>query len=99
MPVAPTASAPARGVAASVATTDPAALEAARFKQAVAASQGRALKKYPALGVAGSRFNAAFLARYQQLSQQGSARLNSADWPEKLAAECAAKLPAASYSR
>ena len=98
MPVTPTASAPASQVAAPAAT-DPAALEAARFKQAVAASQGRALKKYPALGVAGSRFNAAFLARYRQLSQQGSARLNSADWPEKLAAECAAKLPAASYSR
>ena len=95
MPVAPPASAPVSQVSTPAATADP----AARFKQAVAASQGRALRKYPALGVAGSRFNAAFLARYQQLNQQGSARLNSADWPEKLAAECAAKLPAASASR
>ncbi len=99
MPVAPTASVPVSQVAASVTTTNPAALEAARFKQAVATSQRRALKKYPALGVAGSRFNAAFLARYRQLSQQGSARLDSADWPEKVADECAAKLPATSSSR
>ena len=79
------------------AATDPAALEAARFKQAVAASQSQALKRYPALGVGGSRFNMAFVARYRQLSQQHSPRLNAPDWPEKLADECAAKLPAAYY--
>ena len=97
-PVTPATTAPAERVPAPVAalaTTDPAALAAARFKQALAASRGRALMKYPALGIAGSRFNSAFLARYQQISKQHSARLNSPDWPEKLADECAAKLPAA----
>ena len=99
-PVTPTATAPANGTSAPAAAAmpDPAALEAARFKQAVAASQAWALKRYPALGMAGSRFNKAFLARYQQLSQQHSARLNSPDWPEKLANECAAKLPATAYN-
>ena len=98
-PVAPETAAAANGApapAAALATPDPAALAAARFKQALSASQGRALRKYPALGVAGSRFNTVFLARYQQLSQQRSPRLNSADWPEKLADECAAKLPGGS---
>ena len=97
-PVAPVGQqAPADGTAPAATAPDPATLAAARFQQAVAASQGRALKKYPSLGVAGSRFNKAFLARYQQLSQQRNARLNAADWPEKLADECAAKLPAAYY--
>ena len=98
-PVVPGMTAAANGApppVAALATPDPAALAASRFQQALASSRGRALQKYPALGVAGSRFNTAFLARYQQLGKQHSPRLNSADWPEKLADECAAKLPAAS---
>ena len=98
---APTAAAPAASIPAAVAAgaPDPAALASARSREAVAASKSRALQKYPALGVAGSRFNTAFVARYQQLSQRDSTRLKSADWPEQVAADCAAKLPRAAYSR
>ncbi len=68
-----------------------------QFQQAVAASQSRAVKKYPALGVANSPFNQAFIASYQQLRRQQSARLNAPDWPEKLADECAAQISAGKH--
>ena len=66
----------------------------AEFKKAVVASQLRAMKAYPSLAVAGSHFNTAFVARYKQLSAQHDALLLVPDWPEQLAAECNARLPA-----
>ena len=66
----------------------------AAFQKAVAASQVRALKAYPALGVAGSHLNTAFVARYKQLSAQRDSFLSHPDWPEQLAADCSARLPA-----
>ena len=65
------------------------------FARAVAASRSRAVKRYPALATAGSHFNTAFVTRYEQLAREHSARLQDPNWPEQLAAECAAKIPPA----
>ncbi len=65
------------------------------FQRAVVQSKARAVRAHPSLGTAGSHFNAAFVARYQQLRQKRSPRLDSSDWPERLAEECARDLPAA----
>ena len=65
------------------------------FARAVAASRSRAVKRYPSLAISGSHFNTAFVARYEQLAREHSGRLQDPDWPEQLAAECAAKIPPA----
>ena len=65
------------------------------FARAVAASRSRAIKHYPSLATAGSHFNTAFVARYEQLARENSERLQDPNWPEQLAAECAAKIPPA----
>ena len=65
------------------------------FARAVAASRSRAVKRYPSLAIAGSHFNTAFVTRYEQLVREHSERLQDPDWPEQLAAECAAKIPPA----
>ena len=67
----------------------------AAFARAVTASQTRAVRRYPSLGIPGSHFNTAFVARYEQLTREHSARLQDPNWPEQLAAECATKVPAA----
>ena len=65
------------------------------FARAVAASRNRAVKRYPSLAIAGSHFNTAFVARYEQLAREHSERLQDSNWPEQLAAECAARIPSA----
>jgi len=57
-----------------------------------AASAARALAKYPALGVAGSKLNNKFVEMYRDFWQRKDGLLNSPNWPELLADECAARL-------
>lgn len=57
--------------------------------QQIAASQQRAVSKYPALAVEGSEINLRFVFRYKNLVQEHSPRLLDPTWPEKLAEECA----------
>ena len=64
--------------------------EKATHDQQVAASQQRAVAKYPALAVQGSEINLRFVYRYKNLVQQNSPRLRDSNWPEQLAEECAA---------
>lgn len=64
------------------------------FAARVRASQERAIVKHPELAQARSPLNARFVAVYQRLKLSGSPRLEEPDWPEKLAAECAADLSA-----
>lgn len=64
------------------------------FESSVAASRKRAISVYPALAIEGSHFNQAFVARYYELARRQDPFLNDAAWPEKLARQCAAQLPA-----
>ena len=57
--------------------------------QQIAASQQRAVSKYPALAVEGSEINLRFVFRYKNLVREHSPRLLDPSWPEKLAEECA----------
>lgn len=52
-------------------------------------AQAAALKKYPALGVAGSAFNKAFLEKHTKLKAEGAALLGTPGWPMKVAEEVA----------
>ena len=56
----------------------------------IAASQQRAVGKYPDLAVEGSEINLRFVFRYKNLVQENSPRLLDPNWPEQLAEECAA---------
>ena len=56
-------------------------------------AQAAALAKYPALGVAGSAFNKAFLEKHAKLRQDNSPLLGNPDWPMKVAEEVARELP------
>ena len=58
----------------------------------VEASKRRAILEYPALGVSGSAFQNALIARYRQLSNDQSPRLADPRWPEELANEVAMSL-------
>ena len=60
------------------------------FFAAVATSKRDAVAKYPALTVPGSAFNAKFVVRYQAWRSAHDSRLDRSDWPEILAADCAA---------
>lgn len=74
------------------ATPPPPLTEAAKptLAQEVAASQLRAIDKYPALAVPNSEMNLRFVFRYKNLLATKSERLQDPSWPEKLAEECAA---------
>jgi hypothetical protein len=58
----------------------------------VAEAQKEALRRYPDLGVAGSKFNAAFVARYQLYQQQRPGYFQDISWPLRLAEEVAQNL-------
>ena len=64
-------------------------------------AQQEALRHYPDLGVAGSKFNAEFIVRHQRYKRENSAFLQDTSWPVRLAEETAiaigsqAKAPAA----
>ena len=62
---------------------------AAQFTS-VADAQREAMRLYPSLGVAGSPFNRAFLARHKQYQQQRPKYFNDPGWPVALAREIAA---------
>ena len=94
-PASPAVSVPSAAALAPTPDAAAQALTAAQFRQAVALSQARAVRDHPALGTPGSHFNTAFVARYQQLARANSPRLHDPRWPEALAAECAASVPAA----
>ena len=64
------------------------------FDADVKRSQRAAMAKYPALAMASSPFNRAFLVRYEQWKQAGDSRFTRADWPELLADECSSQLTA-----
>ena len=82
------------------ATTPPPASQVARFAS-VEQAQQEALRRYPDLGVAGSKFNAEFVVRHQRYKRENSAFLQDGSWPVRLAEETAiaigpqAKTPAA----
>lgn len=58
-----------------------------------ARAQAHAMKKYPALGVAGSVFNREFLARVQRARAERSEVFQASDWPVTLADDVARGLP------
>ena len=58
----------------------------------VAEAQQEALRLYPALGVAGSPFNRAFVARHQKYQQERPDYLRDTGWPVTLAREVATTL-------
>lgn len=53
----------------------------------VAEAQREAVRRYPELGVAGSEFNAAFIARYQLYQRTRPEYFRDASWPVRLARE------------
>lgn len=55
----------------------------------VAETKRRAVQRYPALGVANSPLNTAFVARYKQYQIERLEFFNDPEWPMKLAIECA----------
>ncbi len=63
--------------------------EKVTLDQQIAASQQRAVSKYPTLAVEGSEINLRFVFRYKNLVQEHSSRLLDPTWPEQLAEECA----------
>ena len=50
-------------------------------------AQRAAVERYPSLGIAGSKFNKAFLTRYKLYSQSNPEFFQSASWPFRLASE------------
>ena len=62
-----------------------------RFATAPEAQQ-EAIRLYPALGIAGSEFNRAFLARHKQYQEQQPDFLRDPNWPITLAHEVASTL-------
>ncbi len=64
----------------------------------IAASQQRAIGKYPALAVEGSEINLRFVFRYKNLVHENSPRLLEPTWPEQLAEECAAAALSSKHS-
>lgn len=62
---------------------------------ATASAQAEAVKKYPALGVAGSDFNREFLSRMQIARTERPGFFDNPLWPVALADEVARALPAA----
>lgn len=65
--------------------------QAPRFAT-VADAQREALRRYPDLGVADSRFNRAFLARHKQYQQERPDYFRDPSWPFTLAEETAKEL-------
>ena len=61
----------------------------AEFAQLVNTSKQRAIAKYPDLTVANTEMNSRFVFRYNWMSKEGNALLQDANWPEKLADDCA----------
>ena len=55
-------------------------------------AQQEAIRLYPSLGVAGSDFNRAFLARHKQYQQEQPDLLRDPNWPITLAREVASTL-------
>ena len=53
----------------------------------VAQAQQEALRRYPDLGIAGSKFNAEFLVRYQRYQGEKSQILQDNSWPLRIAEE------------
>ena len=53
-----------------------------------AAAQQEAVRRYPELGVAGSKLNTEFVARYKRYRQERPEYFNDASWPLRLADEC-----------
>ena len=90
MPAASAAPVLAQATSAQAAAPPPSpAQERSIHDQQVAASQQRAVARYPALAVEDSEINLRFVFRYKNLVQQNSPRLLDPNWPEQLAEECA----------
>ena len=64
----------------------------ARRFATIADAQQEAIRLYPSLGVAGSDFNRAFLARHKQYQQERPDFLRDPNWPITLAKEVASTL-------
>ena len=62
------------------------------FAQRVAESKRLAIAKYPALAVANSEMNLRFVFRYQWMAKEANPRLQTSNWPELLADDCAASI-------
>ena len=76
------------------AITLPATPETPRFAS-VALAQQEAMRRYPDLRVAGSKFNAEFVSRYQRYQRENPGFLTDTSWPVRLADEVAKALPSA----
>ena len=61
----------------------------AEFATLVGESKKRAVAKYPDLAVASTEMNSRFVFRYNWMAKEGNALLQDANWPEKLADDCA----------
>ncbi len=82
--------APVARASAPMAVQTPTVSPARTFAIGVAESQRRAVSTYPALGQANSPLNLRFRVRLDEWRARGDTRLTRPNWPEQLAAECAA---------
>ena len=74
--------------------TLPATTASAHYDPTCEAWKTQAVREFPDLGVAGSRFNSLFLARAKQLQTQGAADLQNPAWPYLLAVQVNRELSA-----
>jgi hypothetical protein len=89
----PNAAAQIEAGAASISKAAPASTPPVQFAS-VAEAQKEAVRRYPDLSVTGSKFNAAFVARYQLYQQQHPEYFRDLSWPLRLAEEVAQSFPA-----
>ena len=82
---APTAYPPA--AAAHVSTPTPPPPAPTRYFSSVDEAKQEAVRLYPSLGVAGSQFNSAFLARHREYQQLQPSYFNDNAWPVRIAEE------------
>jgi hypothetical protein len=73
---------------------EPPPLSPASRDEAVKAAQYAAVQRYPALGVAGTPFNRAYVSAVRRLERTDAAYFENVEWPLKLADEIDAQLQA-----
>jgi hypothetical protein len=77
----------ARSSSATPVAPPPSASTTSQRFSSVAEAQREAVRRYPELGIAGSRLNSAFTARYKTYQQQRPEYFRDTSWPIRLAEE------------
>jgi hypothetical protein len=73
---------------ATLTVTPPPTQKAKAPESSIAAAQQEAIRRYPDLGVAGSKLNTEFVARYKRYQQERPEYFRDTSWPIRLAEEC-----------